>query len=116
MVQDLTIKQGKTYAATVEYRTAAGAVVSLAGYSARMQLRRALADDDETVIFELDANELIVQEAEGNVLVLIPPARTEIIPYGRFVYDLEVFTANDADVIELLRGGVNVFGEVTRAA
>lgn len=109
----LTIPQGSTYRHTFYYRDAAGAVVSLAGYTARLQFRESI--DAAAILYEATtANGFItINGAAGDVTLEIAAATTAAWTFRAAVYDLEIISS-DGKVTRLVKGRVKVDPEVTR--
>jgi hypothetical protein len=56
----------------------------------------------------------ILSAEEGKLKLSLPNADSSAIAAGRYFYDLELFTSNDAVVKRLLKGEVTLNAEVTR--
>jgi hypothetical protein len=83
---------------------------NLTGYEARAQMRTKKSSDTITASFVCT-----ITDAVNGVLVMsMANSVTELIDEGKYYYDLELFTAADAQVSRLLQGSVNVDAEVTR--
>ena len=104
---NLLVYQGDDYAAIVTVTDSTGAPADLTGYTARAQIRRAMADQSE-VVYEMGA-----QITGDEIALSIPHAVTETLS-GRYRWDLELVSAGDA-VSTLLGGSVVVTPEVSRA-
>ncbi len=107
---NIYIEQGATYDQTFTW-TINGNPVNVTGYTARMQLRSAVASP--TVVFDvLVDGTFTLGGAAGTIRVQITAAKTTLIAAGSYVYDLEL--VNGAVVTRLLSGAVTVSPEVTR--
>ena len=81
---------------------------NLTGYTARAQIRRAMADSSE-VVYEMGT-----QITGDEIALTIPHAVTETLT-GRYRWDLELVSSGDI-VTTLVTGSVVVTQEVTRVA
>lgn len=114
---NLVCDQGSTFTTSLEWQDGAGSPIDLTGYSARMQVRTEWADDEgpatDPVLDLTDADAITLGGALGTVVVTVDDAATEAIPYGRYVYDLELVDV-DGVVTRLVQGRFTVRPEVTR--
>ena len=113
---DLVVDQGETFIQVLTWADDAGTGIDLYGYEARMQVRRAYADDDTGEPFvdlTLGAGIVFTDEAAGEITITIGADVTEATPPGAWYYDLEVESGAGA-VSKLLRGRFLIRGEVTR--
>ena len=106
---DLVIDQGSDFAIDLTV-TESGSAKNLSGYSGRAQLRTTHAASSVTASFTVS----IVNAANGQLKMEIPANTTTSIAAGRYVYDLEIHTANNAVVKRLIQGSVTINPEVTR--
>lgn len=105
--QDIEVYQGDDWAATVTVRNEDGTDADITGYTARAQVRRAVADVDPVIVVEMSA---VVQSPE--IQLSIPHDVTALLS-GRYVWDLQIVSAAGA-VTTLLAGKVITTAEVTR--
>jgi hypothetical protein len=110
---NIKIPQGTTYRHEYNYVDSDGVVIPLTGYSARCQFR----DEIATVANFYDATsaggELVIDEPNGQVVLLVSAAAsTAFIVYKGF-YDIEVVAPN-GDVARIVQGKVTIDPEVTR--
>ena len=89
-----------------------GAAVSLSGYSARAQLRTSRTATGNPVANFVCT--ILSPNTDGKIHVHLPNSNTSNIAPGKYYYDLEIYTPNDAVVTRLLQGDVTVTPEVTR--
>lgn len=111
---DLTIYQGATFSREFRWQTGTPAAdVNLTGYTARMQIRRKLTDED--VVLELttaNGGIVITNAAQGRFTLNATATQTEALEIRSGVYDVEFVSG--ATVTRLLQGAVTVSPEVTR--
>jgi hypothetical protein len=89
-----------------------GAPVSLSGYSARAHLRSSKSVSAPLVATFVCT--ILSPNTDGKIHVHMPNANTSNVTPGRYYYDLEIYTANDATVTRLVQGDVTITPEVTR--
>jgi len=106
---DLVIDQGSDFAIDLTV-TESGTAKNLTGYSGRAQLRTTHAASSATASFTVT----VVNASTGKLKMEMQAATTSGITAGRYVYDMEIHTANDATVKRLIQGSVTINPEVTR--
>ena len=119
---DFTIDQGTSWEFPVTINQNVNGVTSafgLSGYSGRGQIRRHRRSPDVVTEFTvtIDPN-----PSTGKLTLSLTAEQTSNIPAGetvsdissRYVYDFEIYTANDADVRRILEGFVYINPEVTK--
>lgn len=114
---NLTINKGAKYIKTFVWRDKTKTPISLAGLSARMQIRETL--ESTTVISELTTvNGKIILEPNaetGRIDLLIGATETDAFTVNNAVYDLELYNISDPDdVTRIVEGVVSIVGGVTR--
>lgn len=97
-VLDLTVKEG-------------GAIKDLTGYSARAQLRSKKSDETLAASFTCTVK---TPATSGQISIELPNSVSSALTAGRYFYDLEIYTANDAIVKRLIQGEAVLNQEVTR--
>jgi hypothetical protein len=109
---NLDIYQGATFRKNLWWKTKAGVVIPLTGYTGgRMQIRETV--DAAAVLLELtDSSGITVIEAEGKVEIEVSASVTEGLSFTVGVYDLELI--NGSDVMRFCEGRVTLHKEVTR--
>ena len=106
---DLVIDQGSDFAIDLTI-TESGSAKNLTGYSGRAQIRSTHAATSTTASFTVT----VVSAANGTMKLELSAATTTALAAGRYVYDLEIHTANDATVKRLIQGNVTINQQVTR--
>lgn len=106
---DITIEQGSDFSLSLNIKDN-GVYRNLTGWSSRAQIRKRPSDITEAASFVCT----IPTPLEGEVVMSIPNAATRTIPSGNYFYDLEIFTAADAEVLRILEGKVTVTPEITK--
>lgn len=98
-----------TSGGVVEYN----APVSLAGYSARMQIRSSVSS--EVVLLELTSadSEIVINDEEKVITINIPAVESMELDFKTAVYSLEMIGPT-GNVVTLVNGTVSLVKEVTR--
>ena len=105
--KNLVIDQGTTFSANIQFLDNSKNPISLAGYSARSQMRRSYSSANATTF---TAN--ITNATTGNVSISLTSSQTANLIAGRYIYDIE---ANIADtIVRIVEGIVTVNPGVTR--
>ncbi len=119
---DITAEQGSTFGLNMNYKDDDDNPITLAGYNARMQVRR--SHNNSVMLLSGDAHSpsgtnitLTVEDSgaalpTGNVKVDILASTLSTVPAGNHVYDIELVSGNS--VTRLLEGRFIVTPEVTR--
>jgi len=106
---NLVIDQGSDFAINFTVKDN-GSAKDLTGYSARAQMRTSKTATSVAATFTCT----ISTPSTGTVTMALPNATSSALTAGTYVYDLEIFTANDATVTRLIQGSVDLTQEVTR--
>lgn len=118
-VYTLEIEQGVTKSFRITYKDALDAAIDLTGYAGRGSIKLKAGDSAPLASFQV----AITDPTNGIIDVTLPAAalsRNANIKGKSYsektaaVYDIEVYTPDDADVIRLLNGVCNISPEVTR--
>lgn len=107
----IMIEKGATFRLTVNV-TDSGVIKNLTGYSARMHIRA--TPNILSILLDASTYITINNPTQGQLTIGIPATITSAITWTKGVYDLEVYTAADADVIRVLQGEIAATPEVTR--
>ena len=106
---NLFIDQGSDFA--IEFTiNEDGSAKDLTGFSARAQMRPTRASSTLSASFSCS----ISNPTTGVVKMELSNATSSAVAAGRYFYDLEIFTANDATVTRIMQGEVDLSQEVTR--
>lgn len=117
-VHDLIVDQGATVNTVFTVKNSARSPISLAGYTARMQVRTfdtTTRDPNTSVVAEYTTENgyITVGGAAGTVILLIPPAEMAAYEPGNYVYDVEV-ESSTGETTRIVQGKFIVRAEVTR--
>jgi len=106
---NLVIDQGSDFAISFTAKED-GSVKNLTGYSARAQMRTSRNATSIAATFTCT----IATPSNGTVVMSLANGVSSSLTAGTYVYDLEIFTANNAAVVRLIQGSVDLTQEVTR--
>ena len=87
-----------------------GSAKDLSDYSARAQMRTKKSSADIAATFTCT----VTDASAGKFTMKLSNATTKDLSAGTYFYDIELFTASDANVTRLLEGTATVTAEVTR--
>jgi hypothetical protein len=105
---DIVIDQGSDFALKLDLSNADGAI-SLAGYSARAQMRPTPTSDTLSATFTCT----ILDAASGSMRIALTNGTTAGLTPGKYYYDVEIVSGGGA-VTRLIQGIARVTPEVTR--
>lgn len=106
---DIVIDQGSDFA--LQFSIKEDSIPKdITGYSARAQLRKTTKATTVSASFVCT----VLDAANGIIKMELPNSVSAALEEGMYVYDLEIYTANDALVTRLLEGKVTLTPEVTR--
>lgn len=122
--QDLNLYQGAYWSEQILWKDADNVVMNLAGYTARMQIRRKVTSTVTLISLTTENGRITLGTVEDppgtpvyNILLEIDAADTEDLPATptdrRWYYDLELIPAG-GEVRRLMMGRIVVSPEVTR--
>ena len=106
---NLVIDQGSDFALDLVIKEG-GSALNLANYSGRAQLRTSVTASSASASFTVT----VTNAANGALKMQLPAATSSGISAGQYVYDLEIYTANDSIVKRIMRGDATITPEVTR--
>lgn len=106
---NLVIDQGSDFAINFTVKED-GSAKNLTGYSARAQMRTSKTASSVAATFTCT----ISTPSNGTITMSLPNSVSSPLAAGTYVYDLEIFTANNASVTRLIQGSVDLTQEVTR--
>jgi len=117
-VHDLITDQGSTVHQVFSIKNSAKRVISLTGYTARMQVKEWDAEnrDPAPVVVEEYTTEndyLTINGSAGTVTLLIPPADMAAYEPKTYVYDIEV-ESSTGETTRIIQGKFIVRAEVTK--
>ena len=107
---NLTVEQGATFSLRLEVQTPAGAAVDLSGWTARAQIRTSHKALKPTATFTTSMNAV-----SGYIYLSLTSVETAAIPFGEYVYDVELYSADATPLVQrMVMGTVTVSPETTR--
>lgn len=111
---NMVCDQGSTFERTIELQDSDGTPYNLAGYTARMQVRREV-DSTGSPLIELSTTNgrITISASLGIIDLKLTPTETAALQRGGY-YDLEIVKASTGQVFKVLRGEFRLEKEVTR--
>ena len=110
---DITIVKGATFKASWFVKDINGSTIPLAGYSAKMQIRK----QNGTLLFSFSTNaEMSITPNDGGVHLHITDEVTKDIDWYLAQYDVFIIAPNQPvdDAYKIVRGNVSVENSVTQ--
>ena len=109
---DITTDQGATFSRVITYKDSSGNLINLTGYTARMQVRATYNSPDILLSLTTENSRIALGGTAGTITLSVPSADMATLPYGTFVYDLELVSSSV--VTRLVYGSFTNRVEVTR--
>ena len=106
---NLVIDQGSDFALDLVIKQA-GTALNLTNYSGRAQLRTAHSASSASASFSVT----VTNATEGALKLQLAASTSSSLAAGQYVYDLEIYTANNSIVKRIVEGDVTLTPEVTR--
>lgn len=113
-VYDILVDQGATLLRSLGLKSSAKAVVTLAGYTAVMQIRETISSATTVLLLTTSNGGLEINASAGTVLIIATPAQTAALAAGKYVYDLELTETETGIVTKIIQGNLVVRAEVTK--
>jgi hypothetical protein len=110
---DLFVEQGATFTYTLTLTDNVGTPINLTGYTARMQMRRAVQSDEVLISLTTQNGRIVITPLTGVIVLNIEATATAALNFQTAVYDLEIESAGGI-VTRVLQGKVTLSREVTR--
>jgi hypothetical protein len=107
---NIIIDQGTTFSTTVTVTSANGSPLNLAGYTTSAQLRKHYASANSTAF----TASIAANSQTGVIDLQMPASVSQTLTAGRYVYDLEIYSAGNTAVTRVVEGIVTVTPGVTR--
>jgi hypothetical protein len=106
---NLVIDQGSDFALDLVIKQA-GTALNLTNYSGRAQMRTAHTSSSASATLSVT----VTNASAGALKMQLAGSVSTNLAAGQYVYDLEIFTANDSIVKRIIQGTVTLTPEVTR--
>lgn len=113
-VYDIIVDQGATLLRSAGLKNAAKRVITISGYTARMQIRQKIDSTTVLMLLTTENGGVEINPTAGTVLIIASPAQTASLSAGKYVYDLELIETATGAVTKILQGNLTVRAEVTR--
>lgn len=103
-IQHLAIDQGTTFSLELTVKDADGNAMDLTLYSARSFLRK---NHTSSVNYEMPAT-VLIPKTDGIVRIALTATQSRAIKAGRYLYNVEVYSTADADVMRIVEGLITI--------
>ena len=110
---DLFVEQGSTFSYNLTLTDQVGTPLNLTGYTARMQMRRAVQSQDVLISLTTENGRLTITPLTGQIAINIEATATAALSFQTAVYDLEI-QSDGGIVTRIIQGRVTLSPEVTR--
>lgn len=107
-VANIFIDQGADYSNIITVGASNGSALNLTGYTAASQIRKSYSS---STAYNFTAS--IFSASEGKVRLQLTAAASDLIPPGRYLYDLEI-TSPSGTKTRVVEGIVTVTPEITQ--
>lgn len=108
-ISNLYLDAGSDFEVIITIKQSNGVVMNLTGYTAASQMRKS---HDSSVYYNFEATIPVETSTQGKIKLRMPASQSELIPHGRWLYDVEVTLTQD-DVIVVRKRVVEGIVEVT---
>ena len=105
--------QGSTFTRTIEIKEADGTVFPLAGYTARMEVRRTVDASSALIGLSTADGRIVINPSLGALTITLTPELTASLTQSG-VYDLEIVHTSTGAVHKVIRGEFKLEKEVSR--
>lgn len=108
----VTADQGATFTRTIIWKDANDVPINLAGYTARMQVRKDYFSTTASLTLTTENGKITLGGATGSIVLNVSATDMSLLESSSYVYDLELETGGV--VTRLIQGTFTVNAEVTR--
>lgn len=107
-ISNLFVDQGSDYSSIITVTSASGAPLNLMGFTAKSQMRKSYG---ASLAYNFTAE--IYDEFTGRIRLSLTSAQSELIPAGRYLYDVEI-TSDTGTKKRVVEGIVTVTPQITQ--
>ncbi|MGA1752982.1 MAG: hypothetical protein ACO395_06430 [Pontimonas sp.] len=108
-----TADQGATFERVLTWTNPDGTAIDLAGYTARMKIRRRTTSQDVVETLTTESGNITLGGAAGTITISLSDTETAALPAEKLQYDLELISSL-GEVTRLIMGYFVVRSEMTR--
>jgi hypothetical protein len=113
--RDFVIDQGSDITIELHLKNQDGSSKDLSGHALRGKIKKTYDTTDSDQIFDFTNVSVASPAEDGIALITISSATSDTMKSGRYVYDIELLSGADADIVErILEGKLNVTPSVTK--
>ena len=109
-ISNLFVDQGSDFATIVTVLSATGAPLNLNGYTVKSQMRKSYQSSQ---VFNFTAE--VYTAALGEIKISLLSAQSELIPAGRWLYDVEITQTSTGAKRRVVEGIVEVTPQITQS-
>jgi len=106
---DIDLQQGIPFSLAVNASGVSNAPINLSGFNARGGIIYSFSDSGIYENFGVTMNEPL---ASGSLTISLTSAQTSGLAPTQAMYQVEIFTSGNANVIKLLQGKVNIYPDM----
>lgn len=108
-ISNLYVDQGSDYASVVTVLSANGSPLNLTGYTVKSQMRKSFSSSQA---FDFTAE--VYNAAMGQIKLSLTAAQSQLIPAGRWLYDVEITQVSSGAKKRVVEGIVEVTPQITQ--
>jgi hypothetical protein len=113
--RDFVIDQGSDITFELHLKNENGGAKDLTGHALRGKIKKTYDTTDSDQIFDFTSTSIKFPPEDGVALITMSSAISDTMKSGRYVYDIELLSGSDSDIVErILEGKLNVTPSVTR--
>lgn len=113
--RDFVIDQGSDITIELHLKNQDGSSKDLTGHALRGKIKKTYDTTDSDQIFDFTLTSVKFPPEDGVALITISSETSDAMKSGRYVYDIELLSGADSDIVErILEGKLNVTPSVTR--
>jgi tRNA threonylcarbamoyladenosine modification (KEOPS) complex Pcc1 subunit len=107
------IEQGTTFTKSFIWKDSTGSVISLTGFTARMQIRQNVSASSALLTATTENGKIDIVDDQGKIIISLSATDTAALNFNTAVYDLELISSA-SEVTRLVGGTITLSLEVTR--
>lgn len=108
-ISNLFVDQGSDYASIVTVLSASGSPLVLTGYTVKSQMRKSYSSSQA-----YDFTATVYQAGLGQIKLSLTAAQAQLIPAGRWLYDVEITQTSSGAKKRVVEGIVEVTPQITQ--
>lgn len=109
-IGNLFVDAGSDYSDVITVMSVGGAPLDLTGHTVKSQMRKSY---NSSQAFDFTAN--IITPQQGRITLSLTAAQSELIPAGRWLYDVEITNTSTLARKRVVEGIVTVTPQITQS-